>query len=85
MKNDIKKIIQYLKLSIEELKQLAKQGDAGAQFNMALCYKDGFGVKKDLIKAAEWFTKAAKQGDKEARKNLNDLKNSLEYFNLRYF
>ena len=36
----------------------AEQGDADAQYNLALCYKNGTGVEKDAEKAVEWYQKA---------------------------
>ena len=65
--------------------EAALKGMSMAQTNLGWCYKEGYGVEKDLIKAAEWLAKAAKQGDTEAQKDLDDLKHSQEYFNLRYF
>ena len=47
-----------------------KQGEANAQFNLAVCYEDGIGVEKDEQKAVEWYKKAAKQGDVKAQNNL---------------
>jgi len=34
-------------------------------YNLALLYKNGNGCKKDLIKAKEFFEKAAKLGHKD--------------------
>jgi len=44
------------------------------QFNLALCYADGIGVKADLDAAAKWAEKAAKNGHKDAQALLNRLK-----------
>ena len=38
--------------------------------NLAGCYKEGIGVDKDLAKAIEWYTKAAEQGNEEAKTKL---------------
>ena len=35
------------------------------------CYEKGIGVAKDIQKALFWFTEAAQQGDKRARKSLD--------------
>jgi len=51
----------------------AERGDAEAQFNLGVCYKNGWGVTKDLAEAVRWFRKAARQGDQNAQKILNDL------------
>ena len=41
---------------------LAEQGDATAQCNLASCYEIGDGVAKDQVEAAAWYRKAAEQG-----------------------
>ena len=51
----------------------AARGDAYGELRMGERYRDGDGVKKDLAKAREYFTKSAAQGDPEAQKNLNNL------------
>lgn len=48
-------------------------GLAEAQFNLALCYQEGFGVAQDLEQAAAWYSKAAGQGMGEARQALERL------------
>ena len=48
----------------------ANQGDANAQFNLALMYKHGEGVPQDFKQAIQWYTKAAEQGDVDAQYNL---------------
>lgn len=50
----------------DSLKQKAESGDATAQSNLARCYEDGLGVKKDAVEAHKWFLKAAKQNDSYA-------------------
>jgi len=50
--------------------QLAKQGDADAQFHAGLIYANGLGVAKDDTQAADWFGKAAEQGHIEAQTKL---------------
>ncbi len=40
----------------------AEQGDAWAQYNLGLIYKNGEGVSQDYEKAIDWFTKSAEQG-----------------------
>jgi len=44
-----------------------------AQGKLGLIYAKGLGVEKDLRKAAQWFTKAAQQGDVNAKANLQIL------------
>lgn len=48
------------------LAQLAAQGDAEAQYQLGLAYRDGKGVKKSLSEAVAWFAMAAGNGEKAA-------------------
>ena len=52
---------------------LAKKGDAPAQFYLGLMYDNGYGVKQDYFKAKEWYEKAAAQGDAKAQNNIGFL------------
>ena len=45
----------------------AEQGDDKAQYYLAKCYEEGKGVEKDLVKAVEWYAKAAEQGEKKTQ------------------
>lgn len=49
---------------------LAEQDNAEAQYNLALLYMKGLGVKQDDRKALEWLHKAARQGMLDAQYNL---------------
>ena len=48
-----------------------------AQNNLAMCYKEGLGVEKDLAKALEWAIKAADNGDEEARNTVLEIKQEM--------
>jgi len=48
----------------------AEQGDAIAQFNLGVMYRDAEGVPEDDAEAVKWFRKAAEQGDADAQYNL---------------
>lgn len=48
------------------LRRAADRGDADAQFMLAMCYRDGDGAAKSVIKAAYWFVAAADQGHVES-------------------
>ena len=50
-------------------KPLADQGDARAQYNLGLMYRNGNGIQDD-VEAAKWFRKAAENGDIKAQHNL---------------
>ena len=49
---------------------LARQGDANAQFNLALLYADGNDLPQDYGKARYWHAKAARQGHAAAQYSL---------------
>lgn len=58
------------------LTQAAEKGDARAQFRLGLVYehgRDGRAGTKDDKKAAEWYAKAAAQGNPKAANNLGTL------------
>jgi uncharacterized protein len=48
----------------------AEKGNAAGQFEVAMCYLKGIGVKKDSAKAVEYFRSAAVQGLREAQSKL---------------
>jgi TPR repeat protein len=50
-----------------EFSELAEQGDADAQYNLALMYERGEGVVQDYAAAVKWYTLAAEQGDADAQ------------------
>ncbi len=56
--------------AIRELRLLAEQGDADAQFNLGIMYGDGRGVAQDYAEALQWYRKAAEQGYAKAQNNL---------------
>ncbi len=53
---------QSARRAYQAVRALARQGSAEAQNDLALCYLDGRGVKKNRSKAARWFQAAAEQG-----------------------
>ncbi|WP_129468785.1 MULTISPECIES: tetratricopeptide repeat protein [Mesorhizobium] len=48
-------------VAYKEWEEVAKTGDATAEFNIGFLYSGGFGVPQDYSKAAEWWAKAAAQ------------------------
>ncbi len=54
----------------EEILTRVEQGDAKAQYNLALMYYKGKGVPQDDQEAAKWYRKAAEQGNAKAQYNL---------------
>lgn len=51
----------------QRLEDLAKQGDATAQIDLALCYLRGDGIAADLSIAIRWLTQSAEQGSTRAQ------------------
>jgi len=51
-------------------RKAAEQGEASAQYNLAISYDNGNGVREDKRKAVRWYRKAAEQGDADAQFNL---------------
>src|SRR3989442_845365 len=47
-------------------KAAAENGSADAMNDLAICYENGDGVKKNLGKAFYWFQKAAENGNTDA-------------------
>jgi uncharacterized protein len=56
--------------AVKWFRKAAEQGDAIAQYNLALMYRDGEGVTQDDAEAVKWFRKAAEQGVANAQYNL---------------
>ncbi len=56
--------------AVKELKPLAEQGDARAQFDLGSLYYQGRGVPQDYAEATRWLRKAAEQGNVAAETTL---------------
>lgn len=54
----------------EELRKLAEQGDADAQWNLGVRCHTGEGVPQDDVQAVQWFQRAAEQGHVVAQATL---------------
>jgi TPR repeat protein len=59
--------------AVSELKPLAEQGNAEAQFNLGSLYYQGWGVPQDYREAARWLRKAAEQGHGFAQATLGTI------------
>ncbi len=57
-------------VALEKFKPLAESGDARAQFNLGVMYRQGQGVAQDDKEAVAWWNKAAELGHVEAQDNL---------------
>lgn len=49
---------QVTQEDLEQWTMDAEQGYAQAQYNLGVCYENGYGVKKDLNKAKYYYDKA---------------------------
>ena len=58
------------KTALAEWTPLAEQGNAQAQYNLGLMYRNGRGVPENDKTAVKWYTLAAEQGDADAQYNL---------------
>ncbi|HEY4745274.1 MAG TPA: tetratricopeptide repeat protein [Desulfuromonadaceae bacterium] len=56
--------------ALNEFKILADQGNAAAQYNLAVMNKNGKGVPQNYVEAAKWFRMAADQGHVRAQYNM---------------
>lgn len=54
-------------LTFDEVKVYADEGSPDSQYVLGSMYDHGNGVKKDQVKAVEWYRKAAKLGQIEAQ------------------
>ena len=52
---------------LQELKSLAQQGNAAAQYNLGIMYGEGLGVPQNYNEAFKWFSQAAGQGLAQAQ------------------
>ncbi len=79
--------------AIRELRPLAEQGVAEAQFLLGVMYDKGLGVPQDYAEAVGWWRKAAEQGYAKAQYSLGvmygivlgvsqDYTQALMWFNL---
>lgn len=60
-------------LDVNSLRTKAEQGDASAQYELAMAYDAGQGVQKDLVQAAHWCSKAADQGHAAAQNCIGSM------------
>lgn len=62
-----------LKLAYEKFLKGSNEGHVYSQFNLALMYENGIGIKKNEKHALFWYNKAAMQGNAAAQFNLGVL------------
>lgn len=56
--------------ALAELRPLAEQGDAAAQYTLGLMFANGQAVTHDDAQAVRWYRRAAEQGHASAQRNL---------------
>ena len=52
---------------------LARQDNAGAQYELGVLYHRGLGVDRDVMRASQWYTRAAEQGNMDAQYRLGNM------------
>jgi TPR repeat protein len=57
-------------IALREWRPLAEQGNAKAQYNLGVMYRNGHGVPQDDAEAVGWYRKAAEQGYATAQHKL---------------
>ena len=62
--------IQKAAEAVKWFHKAVEQGDAEAQYKLAVCYGKGEGVAKDAAEAAKWYLKAAEKGHAQAQNAL---------------
>ena len=63
---------------LAQLRALAEQGNAVAQYNLGFRYANGDGVPQDNAEAVRWWRLAAEQGNAVAQYNLERLSDGGE-------
>ncbi len=59
--------------ALRELRPLAEQGHADAQYYLGEMYAGGDGVAQDSVQMVEWYRKAAEQGVAWAQNNIGNM------------
>ena len=49
-------------LGVKLLHMSAEQGSAVAQYELGICYEEGYGTEKNIEEATKWYQEAAKKG-----------------------
>jgi len=81
--------------ALQEFRPLAEQGNASAQYNLAVMYERGQGVPQDYKEAVKWWRLAADQDHAAAQYSLGlmygygqgvpqDYKEALKWYQLSY-
>lgn len=65
--------------TIEQIIQRAKQGDASAQFTLAMRYEYGLTVPQSNYEACRWMAAAANNGNQLAHEKLSGYRTKVLY------
>lgn len=60
--------------TVQEIQQMAEQGQPTAQYHLGMMYLSGQGTPQNTSMAKKWLQQAAVQGDHEAKAALKNLK-----------
>ena len=60
--------------------ELAREGNAEAMYYLGMMYYEGWGVDKDLDKAVEWWKKADRRGNLDAKYMLQTICSTSSVF-----
>ena len=60
------------KKAVKQFKEAAKKGYDKAQYNLGRAYENGWGVRKNDVKAYTWYYRAAEQKHNEAMEKITD-------------
>ena len=60
--NKTQGVLGYLSMPPQEVRKLADQGDADAQYYLGLMYSEGYGLPQNYSEAVKWWKLAAQKG-----------------------
>ena len=63
-------VVKVTPVEIKEWSKAAAKGDVNAQYNLGICYSNGYGRPRDPVEAVKWWRLAASQGEIKAQYNL---------------
>ena len=63
-------VLQSAQRALERYQRAAAAGSSAAQNSLGIAYLTGRGVDRDIATAFDWLTRAADQGNSDARYNL---------------
>jgi len=70
-------VVQDYKEAAKWYRKSAEQGLAAAQFALGAMYANGDGVIRDNVYAHMWWSIAASNGDKDAKKNRDNIAKNM--------